>query len=108
MDPPSWSKLKSAVFVCTSRPAYLVAICSMIYLLWDNKSPFLKRLLSHRFWSILARLSFGVYLVFPIVAGLFGSSMMFPLYLTYNEMIYQMFYSIIFSFIAAIFVFVFF
>lgn len=102
-DPPSWSRLKSALSITLMRPAFCAAIICLIWLLWQNKSPFMKRLLSHRVWSILARISYSVYLVFPIVAAQFSSSMVAPLYLTYNEMFYQMFYTIICSFICGTF-----
>jgi len=49
---------------------------------------FMKTILSRHFWTFLAKLSYGVYLLFPLVAGHFNSSMGSPLYLTYIEMIY--------------------
>jgi len=62
---------------------------------------------ARNFWVVLSRLSFGVYLVFPVVQGIFASSMKDPLYLTYNEMLYQLIFSILMSFLGALLIWVF-
>ena len=68
-DPPSWSRMKSAIFVTLARPSYLVCIMIIMYCLFLNHCLGCKRFLARRFWSVLARLSYGVYLVFPIFSG---------------------------------------
>ena len=50
--------------------------------------------MARKLWTIVSRLGYCVYLVFPIVAGNFSSSMSSPLYLTYNEMFYLMIFNI--------------
>lgn len=87
-DPPSWSRLKSALFVTLSRPTFLLCIICIMYCLFLNHCLCCKRFIARRFWTVLARLSYGVYLVFPIFSAQFSSSMGYPLYLTYNEMFY--------------------
>jgi len=56
---------------------------------------------------VLARLSYSTYLVFAIVAAQFISSMQDPLYLTYNEMFWQMIYEILVSFMVAVLIYMF-
>jgi peptidoglycan/LPS O-acetylase OafA/YrhL len=94
-DPPSWSRIKSAIFVTLSRPLFLISIIILIKILLLNNYIFLKRQMSRRFWAYFSRISYEIYIIFPIVLGQFSSSMGYPLYLTYNEMIYQMIFSIL-------------
>lgn len=68
-DPPSWSRLKSATFISLSRPIFLLCIICIFYILFLDHCLACKRFISGRFWTVLARLSFGVYLVFPIFSG---------------------------------------
>ena len=105
-DPPSWSRLRNATFISLSRPAFLLALICLFYLLFLDYGQALKRFCARRFWAVLSRLSYGVYLVFPIVAAQFNSAMSSPLYLTYNEMIYQMFYNIVSSHLVAVVVYI--
>ena len=58
------------------------------------------RILSHRVWTPLAKLSYLVYLVFPIVNAVLLSSMSSSLVLSY----YTMFYLIAYSFISSLIV----
>lgn len=106
-DPPSWSRLKSALYVTFSRPVFLLSLICIFNLLFLGHGSAFRTFISRRFWTVLARLSYNVYLVFPIVAGQFNSSMASPLYLTYNEMVWQMLYEIPTSFIVALFFYLF-
>ena len=101
-DPASWSREKSAIFVSLSRPAFLISLICLFYLLWLNHAPGVKRFFSRRMWAILARLSYGVYLVFPITSAQFNSSMEAALYLTYNEMFFQLIFNMVCAFAAAL------
>lgn len=100
-EPPSWSQMKSAVFIGLSRPAYLTAVLWIFHLQWLNHGRFLKKFMTRQFFTVVARLSYSTYLVFAIVAAQFISSMQDPLYLTYNEMFWQMTYEIVASFLVA-------
>ena len=106
-DPPSWSRMKSALFITLSRPAFLLCLVCLFNLLFLGHGSSIQTFFSRRFWTVLARLTYNVYLVFPIVAGQFNSSMSSPLYLTYNEMIWQMLYEIPMSFVLALFFYLF-
>ena len=106
-DPPSWSRLKNATFVSLSRVAFSLALICLFYLLFLDYGRALKRFFARRFWAVLSRLSYGVYLVFPIVAGQFVSSMPAPLQLDNAEMLYYMCYNILASHLVAVFVYVF-
>ena len=68
-DPASWSREKSAVFVSLSRPAFLLGLICLFYLLWLSQDGPLKRFFSRQIWAIPARLSYSVYLVFPITSA---------------------------------------
>ena len=74
---------------------------------WLDYGKFLKRFMTRQFWTVVARLSYSTYLVFAIVAAQFISSMQDPLYLTYNEMFWQMTYEISASFLVAFFFYMF-
>jgi peptidoglycan/LPS O-acetylase OafA/YrhL len=87
-DPASWSREKSAIFISLSRPAFLICLICLFYIFWLNHGLAFKRFFSRRLWAMLARLSYGVYLVFPITSAQFNSSMESALYLTYNEMFF--------------------
>ena len=100
-DPASWSREKSAIFVSLSRPAFLMALMCLFYLLWLNHASGMKRFFSRRMWAVPARLSYGIYLVFPITSAQFNSSMDAALYLTYNEMFFQLIFNMLCALIAA-------
>jgi hypothetical protein len=68
-DPPSWSRLKSALYITLSRPAFLLSLICLFRLLLLGHGKPLKTFFARRFWTVFARLSYNVYLVFPIVAG---------------------------------------
>jgi hypothetical protein len=87
-DPLSWTRTQSALFLTFQRPIFLISLSTLIYLMMLDYGKFMKTILSRHFWTFLAKLSYGVYLLFPLVAGHFNSSMGSPLYLTYIEMIY--------------------
>jgi hypothetical protein len=42
-DPPSWSVIKSAIFITLSRPVFLISIIILIKILLLNNCIFLKR-----------------------------------------------------------------
>ena len=105
-DPASWSAHKSALFVAVSHNAYLACVVAIFGLMWLGYGAFFKRHFSRVTWTVLSRLCFGVYLVFPVMAALFNSSMKSALYLTYNEMVYQLIFSILSSFLAAFLLFI--
>lgn len=105
-DPASWSAHKSALFVALSHNAFLACVVAIFGLMWLGYGAFFKRHFSRVTWRVLSRLSFGVYLAFPVVAALFNSSMKSALYLTYNEMVYQLIFSVASSFFAALLLFV--
>mmetsp|Transcript_14415 Transcript_14415/g.24579 ORF Transcript_14415/g.24579 Transcript_14415/m.24579 type:complete len:249 (-) Transcript_14415:17-763(-) len=93
-DPTSWSKFESAIFVSLSRPLFLLCLICWFYLLWVGHSALVKTVVTWRVWGFLSKLSYLIYLLFPIIAGNFSSSMSNPLYLTYSEMIYLMVFNI--------------
>ena len=68
-DPPSWSRLKSAVFISLGRVAFLVCIMFLLIAFMMNNFVCIKRFFSRRLWAMTARLALSIYLVFPIVAG---------------------------------------
>ena len=107
-DPTLWSAEKSALFVSLSRPAFLFCLVMLFYLLFLGHANGLKKMMCWRVWTIGSRLSYLIYLVFPIVAGLFASSMHNPLYLTYSEMLWMMVFNIVFSTLFAIAIYLFF
>jgi hypothetical protein len=90
------------VFVSLSRPAFLLGLICLFYLLWLNQGGAVKRFFSRQIWAIPARLSYSVYLVFPITSAQFNSSMDSALYLTYNEMFFQLIFNMLSAFLAAI------
>lgn len=100
-DPSSWPAEKSAVYVSTSRNAFLICLILIFTVMWLDFGKFLKHHFSRQLWCVLSKLSFTVYLAFPVMASLFNSSMDSPLYLTYNEMFFQLIFSIGGSFFAA-------
>jgi peptidoglycan/LPS O-acetylase OafA/YrhL len=74
----------------------------LFYLLWLNHAQGMKRFFARRMWAVPARLSYGVYLVFPITSAQFNSSMDAALYLTYNEMFFQLIFNMLCAFAAAL------
>lgn len=79
----------------------------LMVLLFTSEKNLLMRILSHRVWTPLAKLSYLVYLVFPIVNAVLLSSMSSSLVLSYYTMFYLIAYSFISSLIVAFLVYIF-
>ena len=105
--PPSWSRLKSAIYIVFAMPVFCLCLMAIFTMYWLGYYERTKRFFARRFWAVPGRLSYCIYLLFPIVAGQFSSAMTSPLYLTYNEMFYQMIFDIIGSFLAAMLLYLF-
>ena len=66
----------------------------------------LKKILSIKFFTVLSRLSFSSFLVFPIVASIFVSSIQSSLNLALFNVVYLLLFNLSFSFLTAWIVFV--
>jgi len=72
-----------------------------------NQGRLLRSFLSLQFWVPLSRLSFLVYLIFPIVNATLISSMSQALFLSYNTMFYLLAFNFAFCIILGFFVHIF-
>ena len=95
-----WSRLHNSLFIALSRPLFLLGLCSITLNLWLDKGKAFKKFLSLRFFLVLGRLSYAVYLVLPLCVSLLVSSITQSLYLSYNAMFYLLFYNLVASFLA--------
>ena len=61
----------------------------------------LKKILSIKFFTVLSRLSFSSFLVFPIVASIFVASIQSSLDLAIFNVVYLLLFNLVFSFLTA-------
>ena len=93
-NPVKWTNLHNSLFISLSRPLFIVAIMIlMVCMQLDHCRP-VKNFFSLQFWAPLSRLSYLVYLIFPMINATLISSMNQALFLSY----YTMFYLLAFNF----------
>lgn len=107
VDPMAWSNFHNAIFIAISRPLFILALMLMMGLLFTSDRNWLMRMLQHSVWLPLSRLSYVVYLVFPIVNATLLSSMPSSLVLSYYTMFFLISYSLMASFTVALLVYIF-
>ena len=106
VDPMKWSNFHNAIFICLSRLLFILALMLLMSLLYTSERALLYRMLSHQMWLPMARLSYAVYLVFPIVSATLLSAMPSSLQLSYYVMFGLLSYCIVSSFAAAFIIFI--
>merc|ERR1719321_1876749 len=62
-----WSVVTNTLFVTLSRPVFAAGWAIITLLCYYDYVPLLNGFLSHRCWTPLARLTYGAYLVHPLV-----------------------------------------
>lgn len=65
-----WSSTASAAYVTLSRPVFAAGWAVITLLCYYDYVPLLNGFLSHRCWTPLARLTYGAYLVHPLIIKL--------------------------------------
>jgi len=63
----NWSMIENVLYFTLSRSAFILGLAILCYLMLNDYGLFIKSLLSFDFWTPLARLSFGAYLVHPMI-----------------------------------------
>ena len=74
-NPVKWSNLHNSLFIALSRPLFILAIMGLMLCMTLDKGRMLKGFFSFKFWIPLSRLSYGVYLVFPLINATLISSL---------------------------------
>jgi len=103
MNPMKWSRLHNSLFIALSRPAFLMALMLIMTNMWLGHFALLKSFFGANFWVPLARLSYLVYLVFPIVTASLISSMSMSLFLDYYTMFYLLTFAMLGNYVFAFF-----
>merc|ERR1712072_529922 len=66
----SWSLLTSVLYIDFSRPAWAVCLAVLTLLCYYDYLPLLNGFMAHSYWTPLARLTYGAYLVHPLMIKL--------------------------------------
>jgi len=66
----TWSMFVNVLFIDFSRPLWTMAWAVLTILCYYGYMPIMDGFLSHRFWTPFARLTYGAYLVHPLVIKL--------------------------------------
>jgi len=69
----SWKDWQSTLFLTFSRPVWGACWAVMTFLCYYGHVPLTNAILSHRFWTPFARLTYGAYLCHPLVIKLAGA-----------------------------------
>ena len=98
--PLLWSNLRNSLFISLSRPLFIISlmVCMTNILLGHGK--LLGKFFGSSFWVPFAKVSYVVYLIFPIMNAILISSMSQSLFLSYYEMFYLLVANFIFNFAA--------
>merc|ERR1711970_1121284 len=66
----SWSSLTSVLYIDFSRPAWAACLAVLTLLCYYDYLPLLNGFMAHSYWTPLARLTYGAYLVHPLMIKL--------------------------------------
>jgi len=66
----SWSLLTSVLYIDFSRPAWAMCLAVLTLLCYYDFLPLLNGFMAHPYWTPLARLTYGAYLVHPLMIKL--------------------------------------
>jgi peptidoglycan/LPS O-acetylase OafA/YrhL len=91
--PPDWSTTTMSFYISLSKPAWTLGLCIFSILLFLDMLPLLSSPLTNSFTSIVAKLTYCVYLIHPCIIYWFYFSQIYPFH--YNGIWYTMtFFSI--------------
>ncbi|CAM9170227.1 unnamed protein product, partial [Hapterophycus canaliculatus] len=65
-----WTSNKLALYNAGTRPAWGLALILLCFVCFNGQGGLVQQMLAHRAWAPLARLSFGAYLLHPLVINL--------------------------------------
>merc|ERR1711981_1410393 len=81
----TWGSLVSALYLGFSRPVWAMCWAAITLLCYYDFLPLINGFLAHRLWAPLARLTYGAYLVHPLVIKLAaGRSLQFYTFNTWD------------------------
>ena len=89
------------MFIAFSRPLFLISLSFIFLQMQLDNGRQLKKILSIKFFTVLSRLSFSSFLVFPIVASIFVASIQSSLNLAIFNVVYLLLFNLVFSFLTA-------
>ena len=104
VSPMKWSNFHNALFITLTRPMFIMALMLLMVLLFTSEKCWLYRMLSHPVWLPMGRLTYAVYLIFPVVSSTLLSAMPMSLQLSYYVMFGLISYCFISSYTAALFI----
>lgn len=94
-NPVLWTNLHNSLFIAFSRPLFVIGCMALMLCMILDHGRLLKGFFKLKLWVPLSRLSYIVYLTFPLVNATLISSMGQALFLSY----YTMFYLLAFNFV---------
>ena len=106
-NPVAWSNLHNSLFISLSRPAFIGALVLLMVLMALGHGRLLRNFFSMPFWVPFSRLSYLVYLTFPLINATVISQMSQALFLSYYTMFYLLAFAFAFSMVAGFFIHIF-
>jgi peptidoglycan/LPS O-acetylase OafA/YrhL len=97
--PMKWTHLQNTLFITFSRPLFLIGIMLIMTNLVLENGRLLRNALSASFWVPLSRLSYVIYLIFPVINACVISSLPQSLFLSYITMFYLLAFNFVFCII---------
>jgi hypothetical protein len=101
-DSYSWSKAQNTAYFSLGRLGYCTSMMAWLMIIFLGSGNLVKGLLSQGFWTILSRLTFGAYLIYPMIVGanFYASSQAF--FISYQTLIYCMLSNIALCYVFAL------
>jgi len=85
----SWGPVASVSYLCFGRPVWAVCWAVLTLLCYYGYLPLIDAMLSHRCWAPLARLTYGAYLLHPLVIKLAAGRALQYYTFSAEDMIYR-------------------
>ena len=104
-DAYSWNNLQNSFCNALSKIGYITPIMGFLALMYSNQSHILHPVLGSTYFRTFSKLTFGAYLVYPIMIMLVYTGMTHSIFLSRLDIVYLFIYNLVSSFLVAFFLF---
>merc|ERR1712070_779545 len=94
----SWGSVVSVLYINLSRPVWAMCWAAIALLCYYDCLPRVNTFLSHSFWTPLARLTYGAYLVHPLIIKLAAARSLQYYTFSSSDMTYRLLGNIIMAY----------
>ena len=97
--PYSWSTTANAIYYGFNRVPYFISLSAILVVIFTKNLRLIEYLLGWVGWRVLARLTFGAFLAYPLVIFLLYANTEQPFFLRYPSIIWSLFHHVTVSYL---------